>query len=199
MRLLYSKKTASAVNEYTITNAATGTNPSIAATGGDTHISVALTPKGNGLVIVPDGYESKVGSTDDALVTRKWVVDNPASVDDLFIRKVMTNGNGTEAIGTMPNDSGITYFVTRIMINVTSAYSGGSVASMLIDDGTTTLASVSESDVTTTGSYIVDLDAATATAGGATLTVRYKQSDGSTAATPTSGAMSIAVEYKAAQ
>ena len=193
------EKTASAVNEYTITNAATGTNPSIAATGGDTHISVALTPKGNGLVIVPDGYESKVGSTDDALVTRKWVVDNPASVDDLFIRKVMTNGNGTEAIGTMPNDSGITYFVTRIMINVTSAYSGGSVASMLIDDGTTTLASVSESDVTTTGSYIVDLDAATATAGGATLTVRYKQSDGSTAATPTSGAMSIAVEYKAAQ
>ena len=111
----------------------------------------------------------------------------------------MTNGNGTETIGTMPNDSGITYFVTRIMINVTSAYSGGSVASMLIDDGTTTLASVSESDVTTTGSYIIDLDAATATAGGATLTVRYKQSDGSTAATPTSGAMSIAVEYKAAQ
>ena len=179
------------------TNAATGGNPTIAATGGDTNISVALTPKGNGLVIVPDGYEANVGTTDDALVTRKWVIDNPASVDDLFIRSAISNGNGTEAIGSMPNAGSTTYFVTRIMINVTQAYAGGSVASMLIDDATTTLASVNESDILTTGSYIIDMDGSTATAGGAALTVRFKQSDGSTAATPTSGAMTIAVEYKA--
>mgnify|MGYP001189574863 FL=1 len=191
------EKSASAVNEYTITNAATSSNPTIAATGGDTNISVALTPKGNGLVIVPDGYEANVGTTDDALVTRKWVIDNPASVDDLFIRSAISNGNGTEAIGSMPNAGSTTYFVTRIMINVTQAYAGGSVASMLIDDATTTLASVNESDILTTGSYIIDMDGSTATAGGAALTVRFKQSDGSTAATPTSGAMTIAVEYKA--
>lgn len=197
--VLVAASTASAVNEFTVTNAATGGNPSIAATGDDTNISVQLTPKGNGLVIVPDGYESNVGTNDDALVTRKWVLDNVVTdVDDLIIRTAITNGNGTETIGTMPNASGITYYVTRIMINVTSGYSGGNVDSMLIDDGTTTLASVNESDVTTTGSYIVDLDAATATAGGATLTVRFKESDGSTAATPTAGAMTVAVEYKAA-
>ena len=197
--VLVAASTASAVNEFTITNAATGGNPSIAATGDDTNISVQLTPKGNGLVIVPDGYESDVGTNDDALVTRRWVLDNVVTdTDDLIIRTAITNGNGTETIGTMPNASGVTYYVTRIMINVTSGYSGGNVDSMLIDDGTTTLASVSESDVTTTGSYIVDLDAATATAGGATLTVRFRESDGSTAATPTAGAMTIAVEYKAA-
>jgi len=149
-------------------------------------------------VIVPDGYESNVGTTDDALVTRRWVLDNVVTAtDDLGIRASITNGNGTETVGTMPNAGSTTYYVTRIAINVTSGYSGGSVDSMLIDDGTTTLASVNESDVTTTGSYIIDLDGATATAGGSTITVRFKQSDGTTAATPTAGAMTVFVEYKA--
>ena len=51
--------------------------------------------------------------------------------------------------------------------------------------------------IKTVGSYVVDLDAATATAGGATLTLAFKQTDGSTSATPTAGAMTVAVEYKA--
>ena len=186
------------MNEFTFTNQATGSNPSMAATGGDTHISIALTPKGNGLVVVPDGYESKVGSTDDALVTRKWVVDNVVTdTDDLIIRSAVTNGSGSVSIGTMPNAGSTTYYVTRIMVNVTTGYSGGSVDSFTISDGTTVLAGVNDSDCKATGSYIVDLDAATATAGGATLTLAFKQSDGSTAATPTGGAMTVAVEYKA--
>ena len=192
------ERTASAVNEFTITNNATGSNPSIAATGDDTNISVALTPKGNGLVVVPNGYESNVGSVDDALVTRRWVLDNVVTAtDDLTLRASITNGNASENIGSLPNASGVTYFVTRIAINVSSAYSGGSVDSMLITDGSATLATVSESDVTTTGSYIIDLDGATATAGGATLAIQFKQSNGSDAATPTSGAMTVFVEYKA--
>ena len=192
------ERTASAVNEFTFTNQATGSNPSMAATGGDTNISIALTPKGNGLVVVPDGYESNVGSTDDALVTRKWVVDNVVTdTDDLIIRSAVTNGSGSVSIGTMPNAGSTTYYVTRIMVNVTTGYSGGSVDSFTISDGTTVLAGVNDSDCKATGSYIVDLDAATATAGGATLTLAFKQSDGSTASTPTGGAMTVAVEYKA--
>ena len=192
------ERTASAVNEFTFTNNATGSNPSMAATGGDTNISIALTPKGNGLVVVPDGYESNVGSVDDALVTRKWVLDNVVTAtDDLTIRAAITNGNASENIGSLPNASGVTYYVTRIAISVTQAYAGGSIDSMLITDGSATLATVNESDVTTTGSYIVDLDGATATAGGATLAINFKQSNGTTAATPTSGAMTVFVEYKA--
>jgi len=38
--------TASAVNEVTITNAATGNGPTISATGGDTNIDVNVSPKG---------------------------------------------------------------------------------------------------------------------------------------------------------
>jgi len=40
--------TGSAVNEFTLTNAATGNAPSIAATGGDSNIDLTLTPKGVG-------------------------------------------------------------------------------------------------------------------------------------------------------
>ena len=40
--------TGSAVNEFQITNAATGNAPEIAATGGDTNIDLNLTPKGIG-------------------------------------------------------------------------------------------------------------------------------------------------------
>jgi hypothetical protein len=42
--------TASAVNELTVTNAATAGTPSVAATGGDTNISLNLVPKGTGTV-----------------------------------------------------------------------------------------------------------------------------------------------------
>lgn len=41
--------TASAVNEITITNAATGNNPQISATGGDTNIGLKGVPKGTGI------------------------------------------------------------------------------------------------------------------------------------------------------
>ena len=46
--------TGSAVNQFDMTNAATGNAPSISATGGDTNIDVAIIPKGSG--------ETKVGT-----------------------------------------------------------------------------------------------------------------------------------------
>jgi hypothetical protein len=42
--------TASAVNEFTITNAATGNAPEISATGSDTNIDLKITPKGSGKI-----------------------------------------------------------------------------------------------------------------------------------------------------
>jgi hypothetical protein len=47
--------TASAVNEITVANAATGTNPVISATGTDTNIGITLTPKGTGNVVLTSG------------------------------------------------------------------------------------------------------------------------------------------------
>lgn len=53
--------TASAVNEFTVVNAATGTNPSFTASGGDSNVSIDLIPKGTGNILKAgnkiDGYE----------------------------------------------------------------------------------------------------------------------------------------------
>ena len=53
--LLKLTATASAVNELTLANAATGGAPVLSATGGDTNINIALTPKGTGGVVFPAG------------------------------------------------------------------------------------------------------------------------------------------------
>jgi hypothetical protein len=46
--------TASAVNELEVTNAATGNNPAIAASGGDTNVGLALKTKGTGVIQAED-------------------------------------------------------------------------------------------------------------------------------------------------
>ena len=54
--------TSSAVNQFDVTNAATGNAPEISATGGDTNISLKITPKGSGQVVLDGnvGIESGV-------------------------------------------------------------------------------------------------------------------------------------------
>lgn len=48
--ILFPATVASAVNEFTVSNAAAGAAPTVAATGGDTNISVDLVPKATGVV-----------------------------------------------------------------------------------------------------------------------------------------------------
>ena len=66
---------ASAVNEFTVSNAATGNGPELQATGGNTDIDIELVPKGAGLVKVlgEDTYE--VGGIIDRDVTSQEVVN----------------------------------------------------------------------------------------------------------------------------
>ena len=47
--------TSSAVNEFTIANAATGNDPTLSATGGDSNIDIAIKPKGTGETVVGTG------------------------------------------------------------------------------------------------------------------------------------------------
>ena len=62
--------TSSAVNEITYANAATGNKPTFTASGGDTNIGIAITPKGSGAVVL-DGlsYPTADGSADQFLKT----------------------------------------------------------------------------------------------------------------------------------
>ena len=62
--------TGSAVNEFTITNAATGNRPNISVTGSDTNIGLSITTKGTGLVLFNDGaYNAEATLTDQATIT----------------------------------------------------------------------------------------------------------------------------------
>lgn len=64
--------TASAVNELTVANAATGNAPSISATGSDTNIPVNLIAKGNGNVRAYGGFRftSEAGDSNGRLVNK---------------------------------------------------------------------------------------------------------------------------------
>lgn len=67
--------TASAVNEFTMTNAATAGRPKLSATGGDTDIGIDIIPKGAGVVKIQSG--APVAAADAA---------NKQYVDDQRIR-----------------------------------------------------------------------------------------------------------------
>jgi len=62
--------TASAVNEFTVANAATGNNPTLSATGDDTNIGIDLTTKGTGFIKFNDAaYNPEATLTDAATIT----------------------------------------------------------------------------------------------------------------------------------
>jgi hypothetical protein len=56
--------TSSAVNQFDVTNAATGNAPEISATGGDTNIDLKLTPKGSGQVVIDGNVGIDTGVID---------------------------------------------------------------------------------------------------------------------------------------
>jgi len=81
-------KTASAVNEISITNSATGNSPDLSVTGGDTNIGLSLTTKGTGLIKFNDGaYFPEATLTDGATIT--WDVSTQP------VAKVTLGGNRT--------------------------------------------------------------------------------------------------------
>ncbi len=72
--------TGSAVNEFTVANAATGNNPVLSATGGDTDISIELTPKGTGRVKSATVNIPTISSTDT--LTNKRITKRVVTTTD---------------------------------------------------------------------------------------------------------------------
>ena len=58
--------TSSAVNEFTIANAATGNDPTLSATGDDSNIDIAIKPKGSGETVIGSGAASATLTTSGA-------------------------------------------------------------------------------------------------------------------------------------
>jgi hypothetical protein len=80
--------TASAVNELTVTNSATGNRPDLSVTGGDTNIGLSVTTKGTGLILFNDAaYNAEGTLTDGATVA--WDVGSSP------VAKLTLGGNRT--------------------------------------------------------------------------------------------------------
>jgi len=93
--------TGSAVNQFDITNAATGNAPSISATGGDSNIDVAVIPKGTGETKIGTGSAAATLTTSGA---HDLVLDTNSGSNSGNI--TITDGsNGNITIS--PNGSGV--------------------------------------------------------------------------------------------
>ena len=103
LELLKFVETGSAVNELTVTNAATGNAPKLSATGDDTNIDLSLVPKGTGaLTTTTQAYTATSTLTDAATID--W------NVSGAQVAKVTLAGNRTMAAPTNLKD-GATYIL----------------------------------------------------------------------------------------
>ena len=93
--------TSSAVNEFTIANAATGNDPTLSATGGDTNIDIAIVPKGSGETVFGTGSAAATITTSGA---HDLVLDTNSGTNSGTI--TITDGaNGNITIA--PNGTGV--------------------------------------------------------------------------------------------
>jgi filamentous hemagglutinin len=183
-------ETASATDSLTVTN---GTGGVELAMAGGTNVNMNLAPKGSGLVLAPSGYDMS-GGVDHALASKGYVDSKAANAGAAGTRRVSFSANGSSSftIGTMANISGKTYYVSRVTAKVTQAFVG--CDELVVSDGTNTLMTTTDADLSEGGLYIVDLGFETATTGGATITGTLQ--NGGASASPTTGVVIVTVEYK---
>ena len=135
---------------------------------------------------------------DTTIPTSAAVVDYVANNggDGLLLRSAITNGATTASIGTVPNVSSRTYYVEKVVVKVTVAFSGSSVDHFTIAEnggaGSVLVAS-SDADIST-GTYIIESDGATTLTAGQDIQLAFRDSSNNLVA-PTAGAASVAVYY----
>lgn len=138
---------------------------------------------------------SSVSDQDDSLASARAIrnyVDNNSG-DGLVVHGTITHDSST-VIGAVPNVSARTYRAHKVVVNVTTAFSGGSFSYITIQDGDdAVLVDDVDCDAGDPGTYIIDVPTLTL-AKNQNIVVAFKQEDGS-AATPTAGAMTVAVHY----
>lgn len=94
-------ETASAVNELTVTSAATTTPPTLSATGDDTNIDLKLDPKGTGSIIEDCAGEFLGGSSGGALTLHRFLKATTAIADataTAIATVTVPNGNHSAVI-----------------------------------------------------------------------------------------------------
>ena len=148
--LVVFQTTGSAVNQLEITNNASGSNPILAATGGDTNIGIALTPKGTGEIVIAAGNLNYGGTAVTTTGAEINLIDGGTSRGTTAVASgdgILINDAGTMRMTNV--DTVSTYFSSHSVgggnIVTTGALNSGSITSGFgaIDNGS--------SNITTTG------------------------------------------------
>ena len=144
--------TASAVNQFDITNAATGNAPELSATGGDTNISLKITPKGSGQVVL----DGNVG-------VESGVIDLKNSGSQSYIRFYCESSNAHYAQLQAPAHSAFSGNTTLTLPATTDTLVGRATTDTLTNKTLTSPKINEDVAVTATATEINILDGVTST------------------------------------
>ena len=145
-----------------------------------------------------DGISSN--DNDTTIPTSAAVIDYVENNggDGLMLRQALVSGSTTINTAAMPNVSGRTYYASKVVIKIATAFSGGSFNQILVKENAgsgSSLVAADDADAATAGTYIVELDGDLTLTKNAAVQVQFMQSNGSTASTTTAGAGTITVHY----
>jgi hypothetical protein len=161
-----------------------------------------LTDSGESIAITKFVDEADgIGSNDNdtSIPTSAAVVDYVANNggDGLLLRSAIGNGATTVAIGTMPNVSSRTYYADKIVIKVSTAFSGNNINYITVKENAgsgSTVVAKADADATTVGTYIIELDGDIALTKNAAVTLAFFDASDN-AVSPTAGAAVASVHY----
>lgn len=203
VKILDNSSSSNLLAEFTVGNAATNiefsataTGVTIATKGSASASDLILNTKGFGnnvgLVKAVSGYDAALTTnystnSNEAFVTLgtlKNKLSDVISSDPLVRRQTIGFASSANIGAVLPTVA----YVTRVVVNVTSAYTSG--ATFLLDAGATNLVPNNYVDLTQTGMYVIDVYNAT--------NVGTTQLAASIGGSPSAGAASVIVEYKTA-
>jgi len=161
-----------------------------------------LTDSGESIAITKFVDEADgIGSNDNdtSIPTSAAVVDYVANNggDGLLLRSAIGNGATTVAIGTMPNVSSRTYYADKIVIKVSTAFSGNNINYITVKENAgsgSTVVAKADADATTVGTYIIELDGDIALTKNAAVTLAFFDASDNAVA-PSAGAAVASVHY----
>ncbi len=161
-----------------------------------------LTDSGESIAVTKFVDEADgIGSNDNdtSIPTSAAVVDYVANNggDGLLLRSAIANGATTRAVGTVPNVSSRTYYANKIVIKVSTAFSGNNINYITIKENAgsgSTLVAKADADATTVGNYIIELDGDVTLTKNAAVTLAFFDASDN-AVSPTAGAAVASVHY----
>ena len=164
---------ASAVNEITVTNAATGDASLISATGGDSNIDLNLIPKGTGevkkrssvVIQVEDGATALTTGNGKAYITIPEQL-NGMNLSAVHARAIVAPTGATIVIQIRNLTEAADMLSTRITIDATELGSDTAATPAVID--------TDEDDVATNDCIRIDVDQVGSTVAGSGLIVRLE-------------------------